>query len=473
MAPCKPCVPTVVTLLKESEPPCSVSMSTTRCRSCQYQTSLFRKCDREVSHNTHRDVSTFPTSIPLSQIYHRGFPRAAEMLPSTMSVDETTTPPSSWRLRMPRTPPSKASTSYDFKFGDTSSDSDLSDAPEDIGPYPFNSPLPSPSIKSEGNSAYGQDLKGLQEDIEPDPFDSPLPSPSIESREYAEYEEDFNMLQELLASAKEAFDTPNFSQQVEAAAKLDIALEVFDKKWPGRLPDADIISESCRHSLYQDLSSSNDDSTSESCRDSLYQELSSSDDDTNDSSLGDCFPCPYASTYHCTEIFEVESAAIAHSTVHTATSGKYLCPYSSCYDCPKTFSTLHSARQHGDAVHLELKPFPCPYATGYACNKFFSQLHSAKEHGYTHTGEKPHPCPYAAEYGCSKFFSQSYSANEHGYIHTGEKNHPCPYAAEYGCSRFFSQSHSAKEHGKTHIKKDEDGAEIGISMSTPLIHTAS
>ena len=37
-------------------------------------------------------------------------------------------------------------------------------------------------------------------------------------------------LQELLASAKEAFDTPNFSQQVETAAKLDIAMEDFDRE---------------------------------------------------------------------------------------------------------------------------------------------------------------------------------------------------------------------------------------------------
>ena len=128
------------------------------------------------------------------------------MLPSTISLDEVTTPPPSQRLPMPRTPPSKASISYGFEFGDTSSDSDLSDAPEDIGPYPFDSPLPSPSIKSEGNSTYGQDLKALQEDIGPDPFESPLPSPTIKSREDSEYEEDFNTLQEDIVSY--SFDSP-------------------------------------------------------------------------------------------------------------------------------------------------------------------------------------------------------------------------------------------------------------------------
>ena len=390
------------------------------------------------------------------------------MLPSTMSVDKITIPPSSCRLSMPRTPPSKASTSFDFEIDESCSDSDLSDAPNDIGPYPFDSPLPSPSVKSEGDSTFGRDVKALQEDIGPDPFESPLPSPTIKSREDSEYEEDFNTLQEdiisysfdsplpsptirsreyskyeedfkalqkLLASAKEAFDTSNFSQQVETAAKLDIAIEDFDEKWPGRLPHAGTISDSGT--------------------DILYQDLSSSDDDNNDSTLVEYFPCPYASVYHCTKIFEVESAAIVHSTIHTATSGRYLCPYTRWDDCPKTFGTLLGARQHGDAVHLKLKPFPCPYAAEYACAKFFSQSQTAKQHGYTHTGEKPHPCPYAEEYACSKFFSQSNSAKEHGYTHTGEKPHPCPYAAEYGCSKAFSQSHSATQHGYTHIGEEQ------------------
>ena len=405
--------------------------------------------------------------------------------PAQISVDEITTPPSSRRHPMPRTPPSKASTSYGFEINGSSSDSDLSDAPEDIGPYPFDSPLPSLSIKSEGNSTYGKDFKTLQEYVGPDPFESPLPSPTIKSRENSEYEEDFNTLredirsysfdsplpsptiksredwqyekdfralQELLPSAKEAFDTTNFSQQVETAAKLDIAMEDFDEKWPGRLPDAGTVSDSGT--------------------DSLYQDLSSTDGDNNDSTLAEYFPCPYASVYHCTTIFKVESAAIAHSTIHTAISGKYLCPYAVWKGCPRTFSNLQGARMHGDAVHLGLKPFPCPYAADYACTKSFSQSHSAKEHGYTHTGEKPHPCPYATEYACLKFFSQSHSAKEHGYTHTGEKPHPCPYAAEYGCSKVFSQSNSAKEHGRTHIGKDHDENENKKSMLTQLNHSA-
>jgi hypothetical protein len=334
--------------------------------------------------------------------------------------------------------------SYGFENHDISSDSDLSDAPEDIGPYPFDSPLLSPTIKNEENSKY-EDFKALPEDVGSYSFNSPLPSPLSKSREVSKYEKDFRALQQLLASAKEAFDTSNFSQQVETAAKLDIAMEDFDEKWPGRLPDADVISDSGT--------------------DSLYQDLSSSDDDNNDSTLVEYFPCPYGSVYHCTPSFKDESAAIVHSTIHTATSGKYLCPYTKWYECPKTFSTLHGARQHGDSVHLQLRPFPCPYAAEYACSKFFSQPYSAKEHGYTHTGEKPHPCPYAIEYACSKFFSQSHSAREHGYTHTGEKPHPCPHAAVFGCSKAFSQLHSAKEHGYTH-KRDERRTHVHTPQST-------
>lgn len=330
----------------------------------------------------------------------------------------------------------KAQPNHSFNINDLSSDSDLSDLPEDAGPDPFE--LPTTKAKN------------------------------------ADYRKDIDDLNRLVARYKEAHLTTSFLRQVETHAELELFLENMGKKWPKDALGADMkktledVSKQYPNrsrdpgGIWKNDTFSVADDTDMS-DDSLFGEHSSSIDDTENAILRDDFFCPYTTVYYCDRSFETETEAIIHSTVHIASSGEYLCPHAGMYKCTKTFASLSHAGRHGDTVHLKIKLYPCPHAEEYGCPRAFTQKPHATDHGRTHTGEKPYPCPYAEEHGCLRAFARKDHATAHGRTHTGKKPYRCPHARKYACSRTFATRGDASAHGKTHIKKgnkqDDDSTE--------------
>jgi Centromere protein Scm3 len=254
-----------------------------------------------------------------------------------------------------------------------SSDSELSDVPDDIERDPI----------VHGFQAYIDDfssdseLSDVPDDIGPDPFirDTQAQQEPYTPEEES-YERAFARLKSLLARAKHASTTTSYVAQVETAAELDLAVEGFDKKWHGILPTLD-----------PSLGESDDENQGE-----ISSESQNTDQQGGDSSVENTdFPCPYASIYYCDVTFETERAAKVHSAMHTASSGRFLCPYAGL-KCAGTFGSLQHAKRHSNSVHLKIKPFSCPHAREYNCKLMFSDPSSAKKHGRVHAGEKPDAC---------------------------------------------------------------------------------
>lgn len=320
----------------------------------------------------------------------------------------------------------KARLNHSFNINDLSSDSDLSDLPEDIGPDPFK--LPTSKAKN------------------------------------ADYRKDIDDLSRLVTRYEEAHLTTSFVRQVETHAELELFLENVGNKWPKDALGADMkrtlkdVSKRYPNrsrdpgGIWKDDTFSIADDTDTS-NDRLFGEISSSVDDTENAILRDDFFCPYVTIYDCDRSFETETEAIIHSTVHTASSGKYLCPHAGMYKCSRTFARASDAARHGDTVHLKIKRYPCPHAEEYGCPRAFTQKSHAIAHGRTHTEERPYPCPYAEDCSCRKAFAKLNNAIRHGRTHTGEKPYPCPYAEEHGCPRAFARKEYATAHGRTHARR--------------------